>query len=48
MKKSSKSVKARHLKIYVVLGKMKNEDSRGLRRLYRGRNCAPKFQDTLL
>jgi len=40
--------KARHLKIYVVLGKMKNEDSRGLRRLYIGRNSVPKFQDILL
>jgi len=28
----------------VVLGKMKNEDSRGLRRLYKGRNYVPKFQ----
>jgi len=27
---------ARHLEIYVVLWKMNNEDSRGLRRLYRG------------
>ncbi|KEH33732.1 transmembrane protein, putative [Medicago truncatula] len=38
---------ARHPKIYVVLGKKKNEDSRALRRLYRGRNSVPKFQDIL-
>jgi len=38
----------RHPKIYMGLGKMKNEDSRGIRRLYRGRNYVPKFQDILL
>jgi len=26
---------------------MKNEDSRGLRRLYKGMNYVPKFQDIL-
>jgi hypothetical protein len=31
----------------MVLAKMKNEDSRGLRRLYKGRNYVPKFQDIL-
>jgi len=40
--------KARHPKIYVVLGKMKIQDSRGLRRHYRGRNYVLKFQDILL
>jgi len=35
--------KARHLKICEVLGKMKNEDSRGLKRRYRGRNFVLKF-----
>jgi len=39
--------KARHLKIYVVLRKMKNEDSRGLIRLYKGNNYFHKFQDIL-
>jgi len=39
--------KARHSKIYVVLGKMKNEDSKGLIRLYKWRNFVPKFQDNL-
>jgi len=39
--------KARHPLIYVVHGKKKNEDSRGPRRLYRGSNCIPKFQDIL-
>jgi len=48
MKKSSKSGKARYPKIFVVIGKMKNEDSRGIRRLYRGRNFVPKFQYILL
>lgn len=38
---------ARHQKICEDLGKMKNEDSRGLIRLYKGRNYVPKFQDTL-
>jgi hypothetical protein len=32
---------------YVVLGKMKNEDSRGLRRFYEWRNSVPKFHDNL-
>jgi len=35
--------KTRHPKICEVLGKMKNEDSRGLIRLYKGRNYGPKF-----
>jgi len=48
MKQSSKSGKARHPKIYVVLGKIKNEDLRGLIRLYRGRNFVPKFQNIFL
>jgi len=39
--------KARHRGIYVVLGKTKNEGSRGLKRLYKGRNFVPKFQDIL-
>jgi len=39
--------KTRHQKNYVVLGKMKNEDSRGLRRLYKWRNFVLKFQDNL-
>ena len=39
--------KARHRGIYVVLGKTKNEGSRGLKRLYKGRNSVPKFQDIL-
>ncbi|RHN41053.1 hypothetical protein MtrunA17_Chr8g0361881 [Medicago truncatula] len=39
--------KARRPKIYVVLAKMKNEDSRVLRRHYKGRNFVPKFQDIL-
>jgi len=47
MKKSSKLSKERHPKIYVDLGKMKNEDSRSLKRLYGGRNFVPKFQDIL-
>jgi len=42
-----KSGKARHPKIDVVLGRMKNEDLRGLRRLYRARNFVPKFEDIL-
>jgi len=29
------------------VGKMKNEDSRGLKKLYRGRNYVPKFQNIL-
>jgi len=29
------------------LGKTKHEDSRGLKRLYKGRNYVPKFQDSL-
>jgi len=36
--------KTRHLKFCKVLGKMKNEGSRGLMRCYRGRNYVPKFQ----
>jgi len=39
--------KARHLKICEDLGKMKNEDSRGLKRRYKGMNFVPKFQDIL-
>jgi len=39
--------KARHTKICEVLEKMKNEDSRGLGRLYKGRNFVLKFQDIL-
>jgi len=39
--------KARHLNIFAELGKMKNEDSRGLKICYRGRNYVPKFQDIL-
>jgi len=39
--------KARHPKIYVVLGKTKIEDSRGLRRRYKGKNSILKFQDIL-
>jgi len=35
------------MKIYVVLGKMENEDSKGFIRLYRGMNYVPKFQDIL-
>jgi len=35
--------KARHLKI---LGRSKNEDSRGLKRYYIGRTFVPKFEDT--
>jgi len=31
----------------VLLGKMKKEDSRGLRRHYKGRNYVPKFQGNL-
>jgi len=31
----------------VVLRKTKNEYSRGLKRLYKGRNFVPKFQETL-
>jgi len=46
-KKSSKLGKVRHPKIYVILGKKKNEDSRGLIRLYRWRNYVPKLQDIL-
>jgi hypothetical protein len=34
--------KARHLKIYVVLAKTKNEDSRGIGRFYKGRNYVVK------
>jgi hypothetical protein len=40
--------KARHPKIYLVLWRTKIEDSRGLIRLYKGRNYVPKFQDILL
>ena len=39
--------KARHPKIYVVLWKMKNEDSRGLKKNYKRKNFVPKFQDIL-
>jgi len=39
--------KTGHPKIYVILWKTKIEDSRGLRRRYRGRNSVPKFQDIL-
>jgi len=39
--------RARHMKICEDLGKMKNDDSRGLRRVYKGRNHVPKFQDIL-
>jgi hypothetical protein len=39
--------KARHPMICEVLGKMKNEYSRGLRRLYKGGNFVSKFQDIL-
>ena len=42
-----KSGKARHPKIYVVLGKTKIEDSRGIIRCYKGRNSVPKFLDIL-
>jgi len=39
--------KARHPKIYVVLGKMNNEDSRGIKRLHKEMNYVPNFQDIL-
>jgi hypothetical protein len=35
------------MKIGEDLGKIKNEDSKGLVRLYRGRNFVPKSQDIL-
>jgi hypothetical protein len=38
--------KAKTSEYYVVLEKMKNDDSRGLRRLYEG-NSDNKFQDNL-
>jgi len=38
---------SRHLKIDEDFGKIKNEDSRGLKRLYIGRNFIPKSQDIL-
>ena len=39
--------KARDPRICEDLGKMKNEDSRGLIRLYKGMYYVPKFQDIL-
>jgi len=39
--------KTRDPNIYLVIGKVKNEDSIGLRRLCKGRNFVPKFQDIL-
>jgi len=39
--------KARHLKTCEEFGKIKNEDLRGLRRHYRGRNSIPRSQDIL-
>ncbi|RHN51917.1 hypothetical protein MtrunA17_Chr6g0474481 [Medicago truncatula] len=47
MKKSCKSANQEHPKICEDFGKTKNEDSRGLRRLYSGRNFVPKFQGNL-
>jgi len=46
-KKSCKSAKQEHPKISEELGKIKNENSRGLRRLYRGRNSVSRSQDNL-
>ena len=39
--------KARHLNTCEDFGKIMNEDSRGLRRHYRGRNYVPMSQDIL-
>jgi len=39
--------KQEHMKNWQDLGKTKNEDSRGLKRLYIGRNYVPKFQGKL-
>jgi len=40
--------KARHLKICEVLGKMKNEDSRGLRTRYTGRILFPSSKTSYI
>jgi hypothetical protein len=48
MKKSRKSGKQDIRRFMWSFGKMKNEDSRGIKRLYNGRNSVPKFQDILL
>jgi len=47
MKKSCKSAKQEHLKISKDFGKIKNEDSRCLIRLYGGINYVLGFQDIL-
>jgi len=47
MKKSCKSANQEYLKNFQDFGKTKNEDSRGLRRLYTGRNSVPKFRGML-
>jgi len=47
MKKPCKLANQEHLKNCEVFVKTKNEDSRGRRRLYSGRNSVPKFQGKL-
>jgi len=48
MKKSCKSANQEHLKNCQDFGKTRNEDSRGLIRLYIGKNVVPKFREKLL
>jgi len=47
MKKSCKSANQEYLKICEDFEKIKNEDSRGLMRLYSGSNFVPKFRGKL-
>jgi len=47
MKKLFKSEKQEHLKISENHGKINNEDSKGLRRLYKGRIYVPRSQNNL-
>jgi len=47
MKKSCKSENQEHSKICEDFGKTRNEDSRGLVRLYSGRNCVSRYRGKL-